>query len=128
MAAQAVAEHAVEGAVVHLAGLGAAAVVADGVAQVGAQGTGAQRLAGQQAEEVLAVDIFQLGEEVATGEALGEGVVQAAEVEVIAGGGCGEALVLVVDGQVFGVGRGAVLDLVEAATGEGQVADFLRGE
>ncbi|MNE29337.1 hypothetical protein D3C80_1228130 [compost metagenome] len=128
MGTQAVAEHAVQRAVVDLAGVGGAAVVAEHHAQVGAQGAGAQRLLGEQAEVVLAVDVVEVGEEVAAGQRLAELVVETGEIEVVAAHAAGKAPVLAVEEQVLGVGRGAVDHLVQTSADEGQAVDFLRGE
>src|SRR3989338_7899318 len=123
-----VAEHGVEGAVVDLAGIGCAAVVAQHHPYIGAQGAAAQRLAGEQAEEVLAIDIVEVGEVVAAFELLVEAVVEAHQIEMVGGNASGKAAVLAVEDQLLGVGRGAVDYFVQATTGKGQAVDFAGGQ
>ena len=128
MAIEGIAEQAVEGGVVDLAAAGGAGVVADRQAQIGGEGAGAHRARSHQAEEVLAVHVVELGEVIAAGDLVGELVVHAAEIEVLAGGAAEETAVLVVEGDVLVVGVVAVLGLVETATGEHQVLELFRGD
>src|SRR5690606_16702280 len=95
VAVQAVAEHAVPGLVVDLAGVGRTAVLAQTHAQVGAQFTGPYGLFGEQAEEVLAVDIVEVGEVIAAGDLVAEPVVDTGQIQMIGLGATGEAAVLV---------------------------------
>lgn len=81
-------------------------------------------MGGDHADKVLAVDIVELGEVVAAGDAVGELVVQAAQGQVVGAEGATEAAILVVQRQVFPVGVVAVLGLVQAPAGEGQALDF----
>ncbi|MCY1177487.1 hypothetical protein D9M73_177970 [compost metagenome] len=77
---------------------------------------------------MLAVNIVELGEVVAAGDAVGELVVEPAQGQVVSAEAATEAAVLVVQRQVFPVGVVAVLGLVQAATGEGQALDLFGGE
>ncbi|MNM93759.1 hypothetical protein D3C81_1061420 [compost metagenome] len=120
MCADGVAEHAVEGAVIDLAAARLALIVADRQAQIGAEFPGAQRVAGEQADEVLAIDFVELGEVVAPGEGVIELVVAAGQVVVLAGHAARKAAVLVVQRQVLVVGGVAVLELLQAPAGEVQ--------
>src|SRR5690606_33621144 len=128
VAVQAVAEHAVPGLVVDLAGVGRTAVLAQTHAQVGAQFTGPYGLFGEQAEEVLAVDIVEAGEVIAAGDLVAEPVVDTGQIQMIGLGATGEAAVLVVQREVFGIGRGTVDDLVQPPADEGQALQFLGGQ
>ncbi len=128
VAVQAVAEHAVPGLVVDLAGVGRTAVLAQTHAQVGAQFTGPYGLFGEQAEEVLAVDVVEVGEVIAAGDLVAEPIVDTGQIQMIGLGATGEAAVLVVQREVFGIGRGTVDDLVQPPAGEGQALQFLGGQ
>ncbi|MNZ87962.1 hypothetical protein D3C78_1068400 [compost metagenome] len=61
---------------------------------------------------------------VAAGDPVGEFVVQASHVEMVAGHGAEKAAVLVVEGDVLVVGTVAVLGFFQASAGERQVLDF----
>jgi hypothetical protein len=65
---------------------------------------------------------------VAAGDFVGELVVHATEVEMLAGGAAEEAAVLVVEGDVFVVAVVAVLGFIQPTTGEYQVLEFLGGQ
>ncbi|MNC33060.1 hypothetical protein D3C75_814410 [compost metagenome] len=78
-------QHAVEGLVVDGAGQLVAVLAGVEVAEVGAQGPGAERLAVLEAEEALLVDVLQLRVPGADAGAVGvEGVVGAGIVEAVA--------------------------------------------
>ncbi|MNO51483.1 hypothetical protein D3C76_418770 [compost metagenome] len=128
MATQAVAEHAAEGAVVDLAGAGIADVITLDQAQVGRQAAHRQRLAGHQAEEVLAVDVFQLGHLVLGADSIVEAVIDTRQVEVVGFDIAGIALVLAVHANVLAVGGVPCGVLVQARQGELQVVYFFRGQ
>ncbi|MOA49432.1 hypothetical protein D3C78_1723130 [compost metagenome] len=65
---------------------------------------------------------------VATSDLVGELVVQASHVEMVAGNRAKKAAVLVVEGDVLIVGAVAVLGFFQAAAGKGQVFDFAGGQ
>ncbi|MNE42386.1 hypothetical protein D3C80_1365080 [compost metagenome] len=97
------------------------------VAQVGLQSVAiAEGDVVGQAQVVLLVDVFQLAVEVGGRQARGEGVGAAGEVQPVAGAartvGAGEQVQLLVIGGFAGA------DLVEAAGGQAQPVDFLRGD
>ncbi len=128
MATQAVAEHAAERAMVDFAGAGIADVVTLDQAQVCRQAAHGQWLAGHQAEEVLAVDVLQLGHLVLGAEALVETVIDTGQVKVISLDIAGIALVLAMHPNVLAVGGIPCGVLVQAGQGELQVAHFFGGE
>ena len=128
MPAQAVAEHGAQGPMVDAAGTGAAAVVTLDQAQVTLEHPGPQGLVGHQADEVLAIDILELGVMVLAAEAVAELVVQAVGVEVIGRGVAGIALVLAMHANVLGIGGIPGGVAVQAGCGEGQVPDLPGGQ
>ena len=128
MTVDAVGEHGVESAVVDLAGIGGAAVLAQHHPHVGAQGAAAQRLAGEQAEEVLAVDIIEVSEVITPAQALGELIIEAHQVQMIRRDAGSKAAVLAIEDQLLGVGRGAVDHFIQAPAGKGQAVEFAGGQ
>ncbi|MNC32780.1 hypothetical protein D3C75_811500 [compost metagenome] len=114
-------EHGVEVAVVDVAGTLGAVVAAVEVAQVGAQAQAfAQRAGIDQADELLAVDVLELGVVVADAGLRGDGVAAAAEVQVVAAGGAVADVVAARGVTQVGLGQ--------AAGVEGQAGQVLAGE
>ncbi len=127
VATQAVAHHAVPGLVVDLAGIGCAGVITDHQAQVGGQRRIlAQRLHSLQIEEVLTIDVVQLGGVVGADQLFREVIARAGKGQVIGLGSAVETTVLVVDLQLLRVGRSTVDDLVQTPAGQGQTGHVLR--
>ncbi|MNO66920.1 hypothetical protein D3C76_577200 [compost metagenome] len=128
MAADGVSEHGTQGTVVDGAGAGIAAVGTLEQAQVGLEYTATQRLIGQQAEEMLAVDVFQFGVVILASQPIVDLVIEAVHVEMIGSDVAGIALVLAVHADVLGVGGVPGRVLVQARGHEIQVLDFPGGK
>ncbi|MCY1436478.1 hypothetical protein D9M71_526050 [compost metagenome] len=128
MATEAVAKHAAEGAMVDFTGAGIADVITLDQAHVSRQAAHRQRLTGHQAEEVLTVDILQLGHLVLGAETLVETVVDTGQVEVVGFGIAGITLVFAVHADVLAIGGIPSGVVVQASQGELQVVQFFRGE
>ncbi|MNX81271.1 hypothetical protein D3C86_1129540 [compost metagenome] len=117
-------EQTVQGFVVQLAGPGAAVILAVEETQVGAQGPVADRLVVGQVDELLAVDVLELGiPQTDLGALVVEHVLAALEVETVGGerGFAGHRHVVHAAVVPWAV-------LAELAAVERQAIDFLRGD
>ncbi|MNO52546.1 hypothetical protein D3C76_429700 [compost metagenome] len=124
MAADGVGEQGAQGAVVDGTGAGLSAVGTLEQTQIGLEHAATQRLVGQQAEEVLSVDVFQFGIVVLPRQPIVDLVVEAVHVEMIGGDVAGITLVLAVHANVLGISGVPGGVLVQARGHDIQVLHF----
>ena len=127
MTVQRVADAALPGLVVDPTSVGSALLVGYGDPQLGAQLTGAQSGAVVETEEVLAVDIIQLCQIVASRQAGVELVIQSGPIKLVGRERTAKTAVFVVQGQVLGIGRVAINRLGQTAEIDAEVVELVDG-